>query len=151
MRDSGLDATLARFRRFLTDSWPVMLDCADAAGWGNDPNFLDRWAQANWELLVEQQILDKDQYLPPYDSMKEDPKLRQTSVGSRATHRLFCIDDQTAENSSHRFLSFITMRKGSVWVDAPFDYVSLAVAGRRLPIYLPLAQVCFRLEPISGS
>lgn len=151
MNASGLDDTLARFRRFLADSWPTMLDCANAAGWDDDPYFLARWKQANWELLVEQQILEPGQYLPPYGIMKEDPNLRQTGVGARATHRLLCIDRQAADNRGHRFVSFVTLREGSVWIDAPFDQVSLAVPDRRLPIQLPLARVCFRLEEISGA
>ncbi|WP_340117168.1 hypothetical protein [Pelagibius sp. 7325] len=146
-----LESALIKFRLFLTDSWPILLAFANDAGWDDDPYFLDRWQQANWELLVEQKILSGQQFLPPYGYAKEDPGLRHTNTDSAVTHRIICFDKLETVKRSYRFLCFVTRRHDTVCIDAPFDYVSLRLPNGRDVRDLPVSQVEFHLEAISGA
>lgn len=144
-----MESALANFRRFLSDSWPALLAFANDAGWDDDPYFLDRWQQANWEILVERQVLDANQFLPPYGYGKEDPALRHTDLGAAPTHRLICFDKLESPRHGYKFLRFVTVRDGRCCIDAPFDYVSVRLPNGRDVRDLPVRQVEFHLEVIA--
>jgi hypothetical protein len=143
------DDALSRFRRFLTDCWPVMLEFANEAGWDDDPYFLDRWQQANWEILVERRILGPGEYLRPYGYGGDNPDLRHTEQNSQPSHKLVCFDRlEAAAAGAHDFCCFETVRDGRYTIDTPFDFISMRNQKTRKIKSLPIAQVGVRIEPI---
>lgn len=57
---------IKRFRNYLAGVWHIMEELIKNHDWEKDPHFIEDWLQANWEYLVEQELLGLGKYLMPF-------------------------------------------------------------------------------------
>jgi|GEM_PF-3058969 len=116
---------IMNFHNFLNQSWPGLSKILENLDWDNKPYFLDEWLQANWELLVEQQILEKNQFLVPYGYDVENLECRYNKQVSKVTHRIICNTKDFKQKQDNIFLSFVNKNEKSFSIAPPFNSVSL--------------------------
>lgn len=85
----SIDKLIVNFRGFLIACWPNIFEVLRCLDWDESPCFLEDWMQANWELMVEKQILESGQFLEPY-GYSNSQKCRYASKNEKATHRIVC-------------------------------------------------------------
>ena len=136
------------FRTFLILSWPCLSSILEKLDWDESPYFLENWLQANWELLVEQQILEDKQFMRPY-GYDASPNCRFNSKGSVTTHQVICTLNGGGDGKKYIFLAFVTTSNGSNYkIEAPFDYVDVEEVNTGNRITLPIEKVDFSLETV---
>ncbi|CAG9000319.1 MAG: hypothetical protein CENE_02314 [Candidatus Celerinatantimonas neptuna] len=111
---------MLNFQQFMVACWPQLTQVMQNLDWDNDPYFVDKWIQANWELMVEEQLGRKGITLLPY-GYDSSPNSRYTRVGASATHRVICKLKDTENRLA--FLSFISKAGGELKLEPPFDNV----------------------------
>lgn len=142
----SINKIILNYRAFLLACWPNLSSILNDLDWDSNPYFLDEWAQANWELLVEFQ-LGPEVYLFPY-GFDQSPNSRYLNKGNEPTHHILCRNDSNPE-TKHRFLCFATSDdKGGYQISPPFDYVNVEHMPSRKRVVLPLDILSFEIEPI---
>jgi hypothetical protein len=58
---------ILNFRNFLNSSWPLLDALMEVHDWDEDGNFTLDWIQANWEFLIERELLGEGRYLLPIE------------------------------------------------------------------------------------
>ncbi|MGI9279061.1 MAG: hypothetical protein ACR2PX_05440 [Endozoicomonas sp.] len=142
----SLNELIRNFRCFLLSSWPQFVKVQKHLDWDENPYFFDIWLQANWELMVEFQALERDQYLTPY-GYDNSAGCRHINKDKMATHRLVCKSSSNKNEESY-FLCFSTKIGRGCQLSPPFDWVDVEgkVTGKRFS--MPLKDVTFFLETI---
>lgn len=95
---------ISKFRNYIAGVWHVMEELIKNHDWEKDPDFIEDWLQANWECLVEQELLGKGKYLLPF---------RRCASGKRINH-----PDAVPEYVIRVEPSVITNIKGKI-IDKP--------------------------------
>ncbi|MDB6081209.1 MAG: hypothetical protein JWO53_481 [Chlamydiia bacterium] len=57
---------ITKFRDFLCICWPSIDSLMAGHDWHEDDNFIDDWLEANWELLVERELLRGEGFLKSF-------------------------------------------------------------------------------------
>lgn len=136
---------ISNFRNFLITSWPCLSNVLGILDWDRSPYFLDYWIQANWELLVEQQLLENDQFLRPY-GYGASPGCRLIGKESITTHQFVCVRKGRKDSRKFVFLAFVASKGDGYKIEPPFDHVDVedVLNGNRLT--LPSIELEFSLE-----
>jgi hypothetical protein len=114
--------------------------------WDNDPYFVENWIQANWELMVERQILDSEQFLLPY-GYDVKPECRHTNIGKAATHRV--IVSLKSESKKYCFLTFTSKNSSTTKFEPPLNYIAVKDLTTGDISHIHLDKVDFSVENIS--
>ena len=133
------------FHRFILASWPQLNQIMEYLDWDKDPYFIDYWLQANWELMVENQIDGGGVVLSPY-GYDVAPNSRYTKVGVKETHGVFCKVKGKAE--VYAFLSFTSDTGDGCKLEPPFDRVNVKSLSEGKIASFYLSEVDFFLEKI---
>lgn len=136
-----LEKLLLNFQQFLSSSWVQLNKVMEFIDWDNDPYFIDTWMQANWELLVEQQ-LEGDIKLPSY-GYDSSSKARYTNIGIKPSHHIVC--ELKGVTAPQKFLCFTSKNDSEVSLKPPFNTVSVKCIKTNKISYLPLKEVEFSL------
>lgn len=62
----SINPLIINFHSFLISCWPSISKIVEELNWDDNPYFIENWMQANWELIVEGQILESENLLVPY-------------------------------------------------------------------------------------
>lgn len=73
------------FRDFLVSAWPYLDQMMNNHDWEDDGWFSDEWIQANWEFLIERELLGNRGSLDPLDGSD-----RITFPELSATYKVVC-------------------------------------------------------------
>lgn len=136
---------LINFQQFMLNSWPQMDQIMRGLDWDNDAYFIDRWIQANWELMVEKQIDAGDITLPPY-GYDSNPNSRYTRAGVVADHRIVCKLKKNQEK--YAFLGFTSKAGDKLKLEPPFDYVCVVELNSKIINSFYVGEVDFFIEKI---
>jgi hypothetical protein len=137
---------ILNFQKYILSCWPQLSVIMGNLDWDNDPYFVDNWVQANWELMVEKQLLDKEQFLPPY-GYDVKPECRHTNIGKAATHRV--LVSMKGDDKKYCFLSFTSKDLNSTKFEPPLKDVSVKDLSTGDISYLELNKVNFSIENLS--
>lgn len=133
---------ILRFRDFISKNWKTVSEAEDIT-----ETLVQDWLQANWELLVERQLLDSNLPLLFYGEGAENGKSsRYTFLDAVAKHVVHCkpksgdmvFDHLNNLNLEGRvnnleFDRFVTMRpNGWYYEEPPFDKVLCYVDGKEV-------------------
>lgn len=140
---------IQNFRNFMITSWPCLSNLFYELDWDKFPYFIDDWIQANWEFLVEQQILEDNQFLHPYGGLSSS-NCRITNKNVEMTHQVFCMQKTQIRDKKYLFLSFVTKDDNGYKVEPPFDYVYVKDIENGRLIVLPFEQLDFFIESLTG-
>ena len=154
--------TIVHFRKYLLVIWDDIDNLMSHHDWEDDGYFIHNILQANWELLVEKQLLEPNEILTPYSSYYgSKPVLHKNGV---PTHRVICKvkDDRQLysiphkklipENSTLIFRILLrAFKEGSDGLYPPFDAVDLITADHKHLCCVPLSDVTFYLEKIPNN
>ncbi len=150
-----LDVTshIIKFRDFLISCWPKLEELMEEHDWDDDGNFIIDWLQANWEFLVERELLGKGNYLPLFTWGG-----RKTSSEKAANYKIVCqIDNKDClidkftktrnfANEELYISVFLTPMGTSYWWHPPFDYVNLRTLDQKKLYTVPFDSVRFILK-----
>ncbi|MEQ6205022.1 hypothetical protein ABMC88_18455 [Sulfitobacter sp. HNIBRBA2951] len=136
-----IESLILLFQKFLLASWPQLALIMNDHDWDDDPYFIDYWIQANWELLVEHQLLD-DVILPAY-GYDVDPNARYKKKGSAPTHYIACKPNSTKD--ALVFVCFAAKNGCDISLAPPFDIVRVRCEKTLELSYMPLESVKFFL------
>lgn len=136
-----IDKLILNFQIFLLSCWPQLDQIMEYIDWDDNPYFIDHWVQANWELLVEQQ-LGGTVVLPTYGY---DPSVNARYTGTKIApnHYIGC-----ASNSKHGlfgFVCFTTISGDGFSFSPPFDTVCVRNVENNELGYMQLDTVRFSL------
>lgn len=142
----SINQLIINFRSFLIACWPSMSEILEQLDWDESPYFLDDWIQANWELMVEKQILDPGQLLVPYGYCSS-PECRYTYKDENLTHRVTCKKNGQPV-PQYNFFCFVAKSDGVSKIEPPFDFVNVEdfKTGDRLS--LPFKDVDFLVQEV---
>lgn len=141
-----INQLFANFHSFLIAAWPNISQVLGQLDWDESPYFLDDWMQANWELLVEKQLLKSGQLLVPY-GYDSSSRSRYTCQNEELTHRVQCRRKEGLE-CQYNFLCFVSKVDGAYVNQPPFDLVGLEDIGSGDRLNLALDEVDFFVETI---
>lgn len=67
-KEPVIDVTnhIEKFRHFLITVWEDLENLMEYHDWDNDGKFIHDWLQINWELLVERELLGKNDFLASF-------------------------------------------------------------------------------------
>lgn len=143
----SVNGVILRFRDLILQAWPSILSTFEHLDWDQDPYFFDDWLQANWELLVERQILKLGQTLVPY-GYGGSPENRYRLCDKPASHMIIC-----SANSGHsyhgQFLCFASKSNGNVKISPPFDFANIKDLGSKEIKSVPVGELEFDVVPMS--
>lgn len=127
---------IIKFQKFMIHCWKDLDDIMDKHDWDNDGTFTNEWLQANWEFLVERQLLKKNGgELRSFGSYLSE--LRISRPNASPTHEIICLpknhtslyDDKTKEPlpADKRLIFYIFLKKmdGSYGLYPPFNYAGV--------------------------
>ena len=137
---------ISNFQKFILACWPQLSVIMENLDWDNDPYFVESWIQANWELMVEKQVLDNGHLLLPY-GYDVKPECRHTNRGKAATHRV--IATVKNESKKYSFLSFTSKNSGAAKFDMPLEFVSVKDLSTGDISQIQLDKVEFSVESLS--
>lgn len=121
------------FREFLIASWPFLDKLMKNHDWDNDVNFTEDWVEANWELLVEREILGKGATITPL-SISENQRVFNKgiepnySVVTLLPNEMYDLHSKKiiTNNISYRLIGFCTsLERGGFGLYPPFDVAIL--------------------------
>ena len=134
------------FHGFILACWPQLSVIMENLDWDNEPYFVEDWIQANWELMVERQLLSNDHFLLPY-GYGVGTEHRHTNIGKLATHRV--IATLKRKNEKYRFLCFTSKNSGAIKFEVPFELVSIKNLSTGAISHAELDKVEFSVESFS--
>ncbi len=153
-----IDITLhiRKFRLFLITLWPHLDQLMEFHDWNNDIDFMDDWLDANWQILVEREILGNEGVLSPLsvplsDNFVNNSKKKFTvkvklSEFAKTTHAEWGF----STNESLRFFGFCTnLDRGGVGIYPPFDFASLVQEPEKKIFHVPFFALKFYLVNFS--
>jgi len=138
----NLNDTVLNFRAFLSAGFATWHRSAVVA-LDKDRGFLDEafydWAQANWELIVERALCDRNEFLDIYAAGSDYECQLYSRVffhDAMPTHEVFCepadgttvvdiLTGKTFQPSACRFDRFVAKVDGWYEDQPPFDHVLL--------------------------
>ena len=152
----NLNKLLSDFRHFISKNWALItaLDAADKS----DALKID-WLQANWEMLVEQQLRNPKIILEVYgDGADNGKSSRIQRSEALPTHQIFCVPKEGLHvfdylnktrldytNSVIFFDRFVTLRPdGWYYEEPPFDKVLCYIKDKET--VLSVEEVSFKIE-----
>lgn len=118
-----INQAIVNFRNFLIYCWPSIEKVFEHLDWDNSPYFLEEWMQANWELLVEKQVLETDQLLTSY-GYDRSSACRYINADKVITHSVVC-KKKSEPNARYYFRYFITKDEITFKMAPPFDLVEV--------------------------
>ncbi|WMX16234.1 hypothetical protein [Aureispira sp. CCB-E] len=134
---NNLNLVIEGYRKFLNASWEAFEEQTLAFSHDTEED-QNNWLQANWEILVESNVCDWDEYLEEYGNgadcnVNSD---RVTKPKAKATHSIICsskdnnlvTDFFTKEKvllDEMSFSKFISVKNNKYTDQPPFDWVLL--------------------------
>ncbi len=143
------------FRNFLIAAWPFLDKMMKNHDWDSDVGFTHDWIQANWEFLVERELLGSTKRLFPLGWSK-----RVTDQKSTVTHKVICQVEKSLElrDWNKKTLNyqgeellpggFCSPYDITYGLYPPFDYVNLYTLDRKKLYIIPFDNCKFYLQPI---
>ena len=152
-----LDITqhIRTFRNFLNAAWPNLDALMEAHDWDEDGGFTVDWIQVNWELLVERELLGKENFLAPLEWNN-----RITFPEKHAKYKVICkipdgleIKDWILKSNNYEgeellISGFCTPRGISYGLYPPFDFVELCSPNKKKIYIIPIDSCRFFLNSI---
>ncbi len=144
------------FRKFLIAAWPFLDKMMQNHDWDSDMGFTDDWMQANWEFLVERELLGAGNYLYPLRLGK-----RAVSLDVQPNYKIICqlknhialVDwIKKAENYQNEELliySFCAKYQLTFGLYPPFDFVKIGTLDRKKIYVVPFDECTFWLKSIT--
>lgn len=145
------------FRNFLNSSWPYLDALMENHDWDKDGNFIDDWVQANWELLIEREILGKDKYLLPLEwnnRMFFSTKYAKYKIVCKITGDVelkdWILKSNNYEGEELLIFGFRSSKGVSYGLYPPFDFVEVRSCEKTKVYIIPLNCCRFLLKPIAS-
>lgn len=142
----SINQLIINFHDFLISCWPSISRIVEELNWDDNPYFIENWIQANWELIVEVQILESGDFLVPY-GYERSSECRYTKKGSNLTHRVICKQKNQPEYR-YGFLCFVTNNDGVFKLEPPFDFIDVEDLCTGARLSLAFDDVEFFIEKI---
>ena len=151
---------IIKFRDFMNASWPFLDDLMEEHDWENEPYFTLDWLQANWELLVERELLGEHGYLTEFSMSMVTSRYRNPdakaiyAVVVKPVIQLIDLYKNTVIPSDENliFYSFKSACKGGGFgLYPPFDLVCIGIATKKETtsknlFLVPLKNLIFYLD-----
>lgn len=153
MQMINVSSQILKFRQFLLHSWNDLDKLMENHDWDDDGNFIDDWMQANWEFLVERQLLGKTGVLNNFGMAYKRPRI--TDLNARKIYEIFClpkagrdfVDARTGNPISQKnrlvFRVFLTRVDNTFGLYPPFDHVEMTSTTNKEPFIALLEEVEF--------
>lgn len=162
MINRDINILIRLFSNFLNLSWKSMTDILENNMVSNE-DFYNDWFQANWELLIERNVLKPQEFLISYgygadyygDSsriLERDCLPTHTIVLKSANQALIkdFLNNQTINVDGMEFNQLVAFRDGFYFIEPAFNYV-LVEDKNDIKRVFDLRDVIFELKPISNS
>lgn len=142
---------ILNFRNFLNSAWPCLDALMESHDWDDDGYFTFNWMQANWEFLVERELLGKGRYLLPLEWNN-----RITFPSGGAQYKIVCefkdkreLKDLILKTSNFNgeellIIGFYT----SAGIYPPFDQVEVRTHDNKKVYVVPITSCRFMLKLI---
>ncbi len=145
-----------KFRQFLVAGWPYLDDLMEYHDWDNDDNFIDYWLQANWEILVEREILEGKGFLSQFSMTHLSNRVtypeKKPGYSVIGTCERGLINQRTSEetifNKPLRLYSFRTYENRAFGLYPPFDLACLVDDSTQELFVFPFSDLKFYLIKI---
>lgn len=142
------------FSRFLNRNWDIIYPLLYDNLYCNQEDFMNDWVQVNWELLVERNVLNINEFLEAYGEGADfySDSSRMTDIKSQPTHFIKVIipkaidilNNLEIKNKEYKF-DRLTGFKNNFYINQPpFDYVCIDDMG--IERVFNLAQVNFEIQ-----
>jgi hypothetical protein len=152
-----VDVTLhiRKFRDFLIAAWPSLDNIMEDHDWDNDVNFTENWMQANWEFLVERELLGKMKHLlgfetsHPFHRITEATSTADYVIIARPQHILFDLkqpDKIIPFEKKLRVSRFLRIKDNEFGTYPPFDVVKLTIDPKKEHFYVKFDDVHFFID-----
>ena len=143
-----LTKQLELFRQFLVSSWPNLDALMEHHNWDNDMGFSDDWIQANWEFLVERELLGNGIYLSPLSAVTTRKIQFGYSVCTLVKKDLINLRNgkSVPKNTRMRFFGFCTALEKGFGLYPPFDLANLVINSSKEFVIAPFSELEFYLE-----
>ena len=141
------------FRDFLVASWPFLDKVMADHNWDEDGSFSDDWIQANWEFIVERELLENkgrlrtlgwNKHITRTDSMPD------YKVTCHVDNRIVLTDwIKKATNYQQEELllfGFCTWCGETFGLYPPFDYVQIRTEDKKKLYIVPLDSCKFLIK-----
>ncbi len=130
---------ILNFRNFLLHSWHDLDLLMSNHNWDDDASFTLEWLEANWEFLVERELLEKGNFLRPYYYTNR----RITYPNEKPTYEIICkakpgnylIDDKNGIKIPNDiqliFGGYVSRQNPGYGWYPPFNYVTLFTSEKK--------------------
>jgi hypothetical protein len=137
-----INSHINKFLKFLDATNPLVDELMLDHNWDDDLDLPTAWIQANWELLVQRELLGEESYLPPIIE-----RTRILDSHEMPTHNLIAKVRDDSE-STYVVDGFVTKDGNFFAYRPPFNLASLIhlsdqMEQTRKPIYFPIDEVDF--------
>jgi hypothetical protein len=143
---------ILKFRAFLIAVWPSFDQFMMKHDWNDDGNFIDEWLEANWEFLVERELLGNQGLLTAFESPYRCKTIR--FMGEEPTYTISAKSDEIIFDlrrpnvivpleENLYFHGFRSMIKFGLY--PPFEVVQLARKNSKETYWVPVDKVRFNL------
>lgn len=147
------------FRDFLVASWPLVDQLLAGNDQEDDGDVFTEWIQANWEFLMERELLGTD-----CGGQLEALEIgrRITSPDRQISYTIICrisnqteLVDVTNKKCNYKgedlsLIGFFSRSETNFDLHPPFDFVKLRTANREKVFMMPLKHCTFYLTPINA-
>ncbi len=162
MNSLPIDITdhIRKFRDFLNACWPHLDSLMEDHDWDDDGKFSTDWLQANWEFLVERELLEKRGFLTPFslfysqNRMTYPEKTSTHSVIAKSTKNLFDLRDpkhMLPPAHTFRLFCFLTHKRNAFGLYPPFDLANLFDETTQKEVIVSFDDVRFYLDRYPSS
>ena len=142
-----------KFRLFLIASWPHLDSLMESHNWDEDGGFTLNWLQANWEILVERELLGDETFLMP---LSVPLTTRVINKNARAKYSVMTYisrdmpdcrtEKKLPQNCTLRFFGLLSaLKAGGFGLYPPFDFVHLVLDSTKETFIVPFSGLQFHL------
>lgn len=158
MNDIVITKHIITFREFLLTSWNDYHNLVAGHLHEMDSDFLDDWIQANWEFLVERELLQNQGYVNSIGVSYPQPRI--TYPDAECTYLVLCHSKSIAgefdinkkikltKDSSFIFRCFFSKVDDNLILSPPFDLIGGSFIGSGELFFFELNQIEFILHPV---
>lgn len=161
MREINITDQILKFREFLLSSWNAFHSSIEEHAAKEDKCFIEDWYEANWEFLVERELLNNKGYLPSFGIHTPQPRI--TLTDARPSHFVLCapkqdskfIDIVTQKRLPNEtvlvFHSFCSKTENNFLLIPPFDLIRAVMNGSNETFHFYYLEINFYLCPLLNS
>ncbi|MDB6081216.1 MAG: hypothetical protein JWO53_488 [Chlamydiia bacterium] len=145
---------ITKFRDFLCTCWPSIDSLMVDHDWDDDGDFIDDWLGANWELLVERELLHEKGFLTSFGMLRSASRV--ISPSQKATYSVYVKSKSplfdmkkpmipVPTNQKLRLYSFRASEK-DFGLYPPFDVAAVVVDASKKFFYVPFKELQFYID-----